>query len=261
MGFIDTHSHIYEPDFLEDVDDVIARAKEAGVDRILLPNINATSVSPMLDLSKKHPGFLFPMMGLHPEDVKGDFNEVLNGMHEMLSQKDNPFIAVGEVGLDYYWDKTFFMEQQDAFRQQIEWALEFDLPLMIHCRSAHSELVSILREYDGTRLSGVFHCFAGTSDEACELLSFDNFLLGIGGVLTFKKSTLPDVLKVVPMERVVIETDAPYLAPVPHRGKRNEPAFAKHTAQRLSEVYGVDLDELMMCTNNNVQRVFKRINA
>lgn len=260
MGFIDTHSHIYGPEFDEDIADVIVRAKEAGLDKVLLPNINPDTVQPMLDLCAQYPGFLFPMLGVHPEDLGEGYQEKLDAMHDLL-QEGHPYIAIGEVGLDYYWDDTHREEQKDAFEQQIGWAIEKQLPLMIHTRSAHSDLVAIMKKYEGEHLKGVFHCFGGTRDEAEELLRFDGFVLGIGGVLTYKKSILPEVLREVPLNRIVIETDAPYLAPVPCRGKRNEPAFAYHTLLRLADLYGVTPEEVMKQTSDNVLRVFKCLNA
>lgn len=268
--FTDTHSHIYEPEFDEDREEVIQRAKEAGVERIFLPNINKESIGPMLQLCEKHPGYLFPMMGLHPEDVKENYQEILANMHQQFLTPHHPFIAVGEVGLDFYWDRTYEQEQREAFREQASWALDFHLPLMIHCRSAHRDLVDTLQALLTSNefgkklrtpsqtplLRGIFHCFGGTPEEAAELLQFEGFALGIGGVLTYKKSTLPETLKSVPLNRIVVETDAPYLSPVPHRGKRNEPAFAIHTVRKLAEIYAVSEHEVMEETNMNVKRIF-----
>lgn len=256
MQFIDTHSHIYEEEFREDIDEVIIRAKQAGVSKVFLPNVNGGSIEPMLKLCHDYPGYCFPMIGLHPEDIKEDYRQVLDNMHDMLT-KNMHFIAIGEVGLDYYWDRSLYDLQQEVFEQQIQWAIESGLPLMIHARSAHKELVDIMKRHKGDNLTGVFHCFGGTADEAQELLQFEGFALGIGGVLTFKKSPLPDALKDVPLDRIVIETDAPYLAPVPMRGKRNEPAFALHTLDRLAQLYGVTAEEVANRTNANVERIFK----
>lgn len=261
MGFIDTHSHIYGPEFDEDRNLVIERAKAVGVDKVFLPNINRETIQPMLDVCIQNQGFLYPMMGLHPEDLTDDYQNVLDSMRELLCQKNHPYIAVGEVGLDYYWDRSRYEEQQDAFEQQIKWALEFSLPLMIHCRSAHAELMEIMKRYRSEKMTGVFHCFGGTIEEAEDLLQFDGFVLGIGGVLTYKKSTLPDVLRSVPLDRIVVETDAPYLAPVPCRGKRNEPSFAIHTVRRLAEIYEVTEEEVFDRTTDNAKRVFKCLNA
>ena len=256
MGFIDTHSHIYGEEFDEDREEVILRAKEAGVEKILLPNINAETIRPMLDLCARHPGYLFPMMGLHPEDVRADYRDVLREMEGELMNPEHPFIAVGEVGLDFYWDKTWYQEQLAALEEQIGWAETYHLPLVIHCRSAHRELVEVMQRHAHAGLKGIFHCFGGTVEEATELLRFEGFMLGIGGVLTYKKSTLPETLRQVPLDRIVIETDAPYLAPVPQRGKRNEPAFALHTLRKVAEVYAVSEEEVMEKTNRAFQCVF-----
>ena len=255
----DTHSHIYGPEFADDIQEVIERAKAVGVDRILLPNINDDSIEPMLTLCKHYPGYFYPMMGLHPTDLTPDYQQVLDQMEHLLADENHPYIAVGEVGLDYYWDKTFYLEQQTAFRRQVEWAIAYRLPLMIHSRAAHRELVDILDEYRGRGLTGVFHCFGGNLDEACELLSFEGFVLGIGGVVTYKKSTLPEVLTHVPLERIVLETDAPYLAPVPYRGKRNESSFLAETLHAVADIYKVEPSEVEKCTNDTVKRIFTHI--
>lgn len=253
---IDTHSHIYGPEFDEDRDQVVARAREAGVERVLLPNINSDTVEPMLALCRRYPDYCLPMMGLHPEDVRADYAGVLSSMRELLQQPAHPYIAIGEVGLDFYWDQTFRTEQLGAFEQQLCWAFDLDLPLVIHCRAAHRELVEVMERHRAEHLRGIFHCFGGTVEEAQQLLSFPGFVLGIGGVLTYKKSTLPEVLRNVPLERVVVETDAPYLAPVPHRGKRNESAFVADTLQRLAEVYGITLSEADKVTTDTAKRLF-----
>ncbi len=253
---IDTHSHIYVSDFAEDVDAVVERAQKAGIEKIFLPNINAESIEPMLALCNRYPGYLYPMMGLHPEDVKEDWRVLLQQMESLLQNANHPFIAVGEVGLDYYWDKTFCEEQRLTLDEQILWAIRYDLPLMIHCRSAHEELMTVLEPYRDSGLRGVFHCFGGTPDEARSLLTHEGFVLGIGGVLTFKKSPLPDVLMQVPLSRIVVETDAPYLAPVPYRGKRNESAYCVEVFKALSTLYKVSPEEVSIQTNVNVKRVF-----
>ena len=278
--FIDTHCHLYDADFAADIDDVLLRACEVGTCRVFLPNVNAETLQPMLDLAARHPRFLFPMLGLHPEDLGTDWRDVLVRMEKLLQQSEHPFIAVGEVGLDYYWDRSLYDEQQDAFAIQVCWAIKYGLPLMIHTRSAHRELVTILRRelssltphpsplnshpsslnlQPSSPISGVFHCFCGTVEEAAELLTFSGFMLGIGGVLTFKKSSLPDVLReVVPLDRIVLETDAPYLAPVPYRGKRNEPAFLTAVIHRLAEIYDVTDAEVAAVTTSNALRTFPK---
>jgi TatD DNase family protein len=253
---IDTHSHIYGPEYDEDRELVVQRAKQAGVERILLPNINEASIEPMLSLCHLYPGYCFPMMGLHPEDVADDYSQVLDKMEKLLEVPTHPYVAVGEVGLDFYWDASKTAQQIDAFSRQIEWAVKYKLPLMIHSRAAHSELVKIIRQYASDGLTGVFHCFGGTVEEARELLSFPGFVLGIGGVSTFKKSPLPEVLQVVPLERIVLETDSPYLAPVPYRGKRNEPAYVKEIMAKIAVIYNVSPEEVENVTNANVKRVF-----
>ena len=253
---IDTHSHIYVEEFADDVDEVVSRAQQAGVEKILLPNINRESIEPMLALCHRYPGYLYPMMGLHPEDVKEDWEQLLSEMETMLQQPGNPFVAVGEVGLDFYWDKTFCEEQKKAFDAQIQWAVRYGLPLMIHCRDAHDELLEALAPYKGTGLKGVFHCFGGTPEQARALLEHEGFVLGIGGVLTFKKSTLPSVLAETSLDRIVVETDAPYLAPVPYRGKRNESAYCVEVFKKLAELYQVTPQEVSIRTNMNVRRIF-----
>ncbi|MBO4613190.1 MAG: TatD family hydrolase [Bacteroidaceae bacterium] len=252
---IDTHSHIYGPEFDEDRDFVVERARQAGVEAILLPNINADSVLPMLELCRAYPQFCFPMIGLHPEDIREDYQTRLDEMEDLL-EKPHSFLAIGEVGLDFYWDDTFRKQQIEALERQICWARDYNLPLVIHCRSAHRELVEAMERHRADNLSGIFHCFGGTCEEAAELLSFEGFVLGIGGVLTYKKSTLPEVLRTVPLERVVMETDSPYLAPVPHRGKRNESAYVVYVAQRLAEVYGCDVSVVDNVTTSTAKRLF-----
>lgn len=253
---IDTHSHIYEPEFDEDRDLVVARAREAGVERILLPNINAASIQPMLSLCNRYPDYLFPMIGLHPEDVKEDYQQVLDDMEQLLQQPRHPFIAVGEVGLDFYWDDTYKEQQISALLRQVGWASKYGLPLMIHTRNAHVEMMQVFESFRLENLTGVFHCFSGTAEEAVQLLSFPGFVLGIGGVSTFKKSPLPQVLQDVPLDRIVLETDAPYLAPVPYRGKRNESAYVVEVARQLAHIYNVSLQEVERVTNATAKRIF-----
>ena len=253
---IDTHSHIYGPEYDEDRELVVQRAQQAGVERILLPNINEASIEPMLSLCRAFPGYCFPMMGLHPEDVTDDYPQVLDRMENLLNDSSHPYIAIGEVGLDFYWDASHSQEQIEVFTRQIEWAVRYKLPLMIHSRSAHDQLVQAIRPFASEGLRGVFHCFSGTLDEALELLSFEGFVLGIGGVSTFKKSTLPEVLQSVPLQRIVLETDSPYLAPVPYRGKRNEPAYVLEVMHKVANIYNVTPEEVEKVTNANVKHVF-----
>lgn len=249
---IDTHSHIYGPEFDEDRDEVISRARQAGIERIFLPNINEESIRPMMAVAKAYPGVCYPMMGLHPEDVKEDWSQVLDRMEVQL----DGMIAVGECGLDFYWDATYRKEQIEAFERQICWAKERDLPLVVHMRKAEPELLEAMERHKADGLRGIFHCFGGSRETAERMLRYEGFALGIGGVVTFKNSRLAETLKSVPLERVVLETDAPYLAPVPYRGKRNEPAYVAQVASFLSYIYNVSLDEVNDITNLNVERVF-----
>lgn len=252
MQFIDTHCHLDGEEFRDDLDAVVTRAREAGVAAIGVPGINLESLDTVLELCRRYPYFCYPMLGLHPEDVKADWRDVLAAIKPALQSVK----AVGEVGLDYYWSREFEKEQLEAFEEQVRWAVEFRLPLMIHCRKAQNEMVAIIKKYQNDLPGGVFHCFTGNEHEAAELLQFDKFVLGIGGVSTFKKSHLPEVLPaVVPLDRIVLETDAPYMAPVPKRGERNEPAFVAYVLKRLAEAYGVSEEEVAQKTNENVARV------
>lgn len=253
MQFIDTHCHLDGEEFRDDLEAVVTRAREAGVAAIGVPGINLNSCETVLELCRRYPGYCYPMLGLHPEDVKADWKEVLECIKKTLTSK---IIAIGEVGLDYYWSREFEKEQLEAFEEQVRWAVELQLPLMIHCRKAQNEMVAIIKKYQHDLTGGVFHCFTGNEHEAEELLQFDKFVLGVGGVSTFKKSHLPEVLPaVVPLERIVLETDAPYMAPVPRRGERNEPAFVALVLKRLAEAYGVSEEEVAQKTNENVARV------
>ena len=257
---IDTHSHIYEPQFDSDREEVILRARQAGVECILLPNINSGSIAPMLDTCRRFPGYCFPMIGLHPEDIEEDYKQVLADMEKLLKAPDHPYIAIGEIGLDYYWDKSKVKEQEETFRTQIEWAIQYHLPLMIHSRSAHRQLVTAIKEYRDETLSGIFHCFSGSAEEARELLKFQGFALGIGGVLTYKNCHLIETLSTVPLDRIVLETDSPYLAPVPHRGQRNESAYVVEVLRKVAQIYNVSEQEVERVTNSNAKRIFPRIN-
>ena len=249
---IDTHCHIDGEEFQEDLETVITRAREAGVEAIGVPGINLQSLDTVIDVCKRYPDYCYPMLGLHPEDVKADWREVLAAIKPAL----HGVIAIGEVGLDFYWSREFEQEQLLAFEEQVKWSVELQLPLMIHCRKAQNEMVAILKRYNDQLPGGVFHCFTGNELEARELLQFDRFVLGIGGVSTFKKSHLPEVLPaVVPLNRIVLETDAPYMAPVPKRGERNEPAFVAYVLKKLAEAYGVSEKEVESITNENCKKV------
>ena len=251
---IDTHTHLDAEEFDEDRAEAFARARDAGVGKVFLPAIDLKTTHAVLALSREYPGYAYPMIGLHPEEVKEDWKEQLAELREM---QFSDFIAIGEIGLDYYWSREFEHEQLEAFEEQVKWSVDTRLPLMIHCRKAQNEMVHLLRQYQKDLPGGVFHCFTGNQKEAEELLSFDNFVLGIGGVSTFKSSHLrEDLPAVVPMNRIVLETDSPYMAPVPYRGKRNESAFVIEVLKTLAKAYRVSEEEFAEQTNKNVESVF-----
>ncbi|MBO4673419.1 MAG: TatD family hydrolase [Bacteroidaceae bacterium] len=257
---IDTHAHLDGEEFAEDLEAVIQRAQAAGVEKIFVPGICLKDTPHLLEVCQAHPHYLYPMLGLHPENIMDeDYHQVLDQLEQMIAGSSD-IIAVGEVGLDLYWDATYKQEQIEVFEHQIRWAEKYDLPLMIHTRNAHAELMDIMEQHRDSNLSGVFHCFTGTEDEARNLLSFPHFMLGIGGVLTFKKSSLPEVVKnAIPLSRVVLETDSPYMAPVPNRGKRNESAYIKSVAEKLAEIYEQDFDTIAHQTTENALKVFKKV--
>ena len=251
---IDTHTHFDAEEFDEDRAEVFARASEAGVGKVFLPAIDLKTTHAVLALSREYPGYAYPMIGLHPEEVKEDWKEQLAELRKM---QFSDFIAIGEIGLDYYWSREFEHEQLEALEEQVKWSVDTRLPLMIHCRKAQNEMVHLLRQYQKDLPGRVFHCFTGNQKEAEELLSFDNFALGIGGVSTFKSRHLrEDLPAVVPMNRIVLETDSPYMAPVPYRGKRNESAFVVEVLKTLAKAYNVSEEEFAKQTNETVERVF-----
>ena len=260
---IDTHCHLDGEEFKDDLEAVIAKAKEAGVEAVGVPGIDLKSCETVMEICRHYPGYCFPMFGLHPEEVRADWQEVLQRIKISLTSHFSSLtsiIAIGEVGLDFYWSREFEEAQLQAFEEQVRWSIEWQLPLMIHCRKAQNEMVNILKRYKDDLPGGVFHCFTGNTIEAQELLSFERFVLGIGGVLTFKKSKLPETLvEAVPLDRIVLETDAPYMAPVPMRGQRNEPAFVAHVCRKLAEVYGVSEETVDAVTTANVARIFPSI--
>ena len=256
MKYIDTHTHIDGTEFDADRAEVISRAKAAGVTKMFVPAIDLKSVDTVLRVCRDNSGFAYPMIGLHPEEVKEDWQEQLHAMRQML-QDSHPFIAIGEVGLDYYWSREYADEQLEAFEEQVKWSIETHLPLMIHCRKAQNEMVALLRKYKDLLPGGVFHCFTGNAHEAEELMTFPRFVLGIGGVSTLKSSHLrEDLPAVVPLDRIVLETDSPYMAPVPLRGQRNESAFLPHVIKTLAASYGVSEDEVAQTTTRTALAVF-----
>lgn len=254
MLFVDTHTHIYDHDFDADRAEVVQRALDNGVGVMLLPNVDASTMAPMMETHEQFPECTRVMMGLQPEEVKGDYKQVLAVMEKEL-EKDI-FIGVGEVGLDFYWDTTFEKEQIDAFETQLDWAKQLSLPLSIHCRNAFSFMACLLEKHQDGGLHGVMHCFTGTEEEARVYLEL-GFHLGLGGVTTYKNCSVRDYLHNIPLDRIVLETDAPYLSPVPHRGQRNEPAFLVDTAKKIAEIYEMSVEEIAETTTNNAKMLFK----
>jgi len=252
--FIDTHTHLYSEQFNDDRTEMIQRAIAAGVGILCLPNIDLESIPGMHALEQQIPGQCRAMMGLHPCSVDANWEQTLAEMKAWIDRRD--YIAIGEIGVDLYWDKTFRAEQMEAFRQQIRWAKDKQWPIVIHARDSFPEIFEVIDQENDDRLRGIFHCFTGTTEDAAKIDSYGGFLLGIGGVVTYKKSDLPEVLKGVSPERIVLETDAPYLPPVPFRGKRNESAYLLHTAEKVAEIYGMPLAELGTITTNNAVRLF-----
>jgi TatD DNase family protein len=252
--FIDTHAHLYHKQFAGDLDEMIQRALSAGVNKLFLPNIEMESVEPRLALAEAHPGICFPMMGLHPGSVNADPTRDLQEVERLL--RTGGYHAVGEIGIDLYWDKTFIEQQKEAFRQQVRWAKELRLPVVIHSRQSFQEVYAIVEDENSEELRGVFHCFTGTPEEARLVVELGGFYLGIGGVITFPRGGLDVTMAEVGAEHCVLETDAPYLAPVPYRGKRNESSYIPLVAARLAEVTGRSLDDIAAITTRNAKRLF-----
>lgn len=256
MRLIDTHAHIYDDVFQHDIEQTILSAKSIGIDKILMPNISVESISQLYNTQHKFPQCI-PMMGLHPGYVKSDWEDQLQEIEKQLFLNPQRFCAIGEIGMDLYWDKTFLEEQKTAFTRQIQWAKKLDLPIVIHARDAFNEIFEILDKENDDELKGVFHCFTGNTAQAKHIKNYGGFLLGIGGVLTYKNSELGDALKqAVSLEDLVLETDAPYLPPVPYRGKRNEPAYLIEVMNKLSHIYEVSPEEVARVTTLNAIDLF-----
>ena len=250
---INTHSHIYDEAFDTDREEVFRRALEAGVEMLLLPNTDETTIKPMMDFYKKHPDNVRVMMGLHPEETGNDYKDILKIIEKNIN---DDIIGIGEIGLDFYWDDTFKKEQIEVLTEQLHWAKDSGLPVSIHTRNAFHEMFKVLDHEQDGRLAGVMHCFNGTYDEAKTALSYGMYL-GLGGVITYKNCGVKDFLTEIPMERIVLETDDPYLPPVPYRGQRNEPAYIVKTAEKVAEIYGVTTEEIIEQTTNNAIKLFK----
>jgi TatD DNase family protein len=254
MSLVDTHCHIYASEFDIDRDAMISRAEDEGIIKMLMPAIDISTHVQMLNLEKEFSGRCICMMGLHPCSIKENYLDELKAAEQYFA--DRSFVAVGETGLDFYWDTTYTKEQRVAFQLQIEWALAFDIPVVIHSRNAIDECIDIVSENQNGKLKGVFHCFSGSIEQARKIMDL-NFYLGIGGVLTFRKSGLDTIMQQLDLKQVVLETDAPYLAPVPFRGKRNECSYIKYVAENLADIKGVPIEEISSITTDNAKRLFK----
>jgi TatD DNase family protein len=254
MNFIDTHVHLYSKEYRNDLEQVLQNAQAQGVYKMFMPNVDSSSLGPMNEIAERHSTTCFPMIGLHPTHVKENVESELAMLKKALDA--GTYIGVGEIGLDLYWEKTYWEQQQQAFLTQTHWAIEKNMPIAVHSRSATQEAIALLKPLVSPKLTGVFHCFVGTEEEAKTLLDM-NFYLGIGGVSTFKNGGLDNVLPSVPLDRIVLETDAPYLAPVPFRGKRNESGYIPYIAKRVAEIYGISVEEVAKATTKNALTLFK----
>ena len=253
MNIIDTHTHLYVKQFKEDIDIVIQRSIDKGINKFIFPAIDSSHFNDMHNLKDKYPDNIYLMSGLHPTDVKEDFKDELEFVVNSLKTHD--YVAIGEIGIDLYWDKTYLNEQQEAFRFQIRLAIKNDLPIVIHCRDAFNEIFEILDKENCPKLRGVFHCFTGTLEQAKRAIDL-GFVLGIGGVVTFKNGGIDKFLNQIDLKNIVLETDAPYLAPVPFRGKRNESSYIIYVIDKLSEIYGLSKEEIASVTTKNAEKVF-----
>lgn len=256
MNLIDTHAHIYSTKFDSDRDQVIEEIRAAGIERIYMPNVDVETIDRMLDCEERFGDLCIPMMGLHPCDVKEDFREQLAVMEGWLGKRQ--FAAIGEIGTDLYWDKSTFGIQKEALEIQIDWAKNLDLPIVLHCRDSIDETIEIVEKAQNGSLKGIFHCFTGNLDQAKRIVDL-GFLLGIGGVVTFKNGGLDQVIPYIGLEHLVLETDAPYLAPVPHRGKRNSPAFLPLIAERIGDLKSISKEAVALATKENALKLFKEI--
>ncbi len=254
MILTDTHTHVYLDAFSEDRDEMMQRAFDKGVQRIFLPHVDRETTADLKQLVADYPNHCFPMMGLHPCSVKEDYHEELRFVKEELASGN--YVAVGEIGIDLYWDKTFFKQQVEAFEKQIEWAKELNLPIVIHARDSFDEIFEIVDRLNDNQLKGIFHCFTGTLEQAQHILDYGDFYLGIGGVVTFKNSGLDKVVKQLPLDKLVLETDAPYLTPTPFRGKRNEASYTELVAQKVADIHETAIENVAEITTQNSKTIF-----
>lgn len=256
MELTDTHSHLYEDEFKEDRDEVIQRLKEKHVTQVYLPNIDNESIDKMLQLYRSDKQLFHIMMGLHPTSVKEDYKEMVDLIWGRLSEEE--ICAIGEIGIDLYWDKTYLKEQTEAFEIQVDWAVRQGYPIVIHTRKAFEETFHSLKKFDKNKLRGIFHCYSGSKEIAEEIFKIGDFSIGVGGVLTFKNAGLAQVVKEIPLEKIVLETDCPYLTPAPYRGQRNESSYVYYVAEKLAEIKGVSLEEIAEATTRNARNIFGR---
>lgn len=252
---IDTHSHLYLEEFDSEIEQIIFRSKENGVEKIYLPAIDSQTTQQLIQLETKYPNYCIAMMGLHPCYVKGNYKEELEKVSSLLQQRK--FAAIGECGLDFYWDIAFVKEQYEALEQQMDWSLEYQLPIVLHTRNATQETIDVVKKYADKGLKGIFHCFGGSVDEANQIIEM-GFYLGIGGVVTYKNAGLDKVLKDIDLKHIVLETDSPYLTPVPHRGKRNETSYLKIIAEKIAEIKDCSYEDVATVTTENAKNLFKR---
>jgi TatD DNase family protein len=255
MKFIDTHCHLYLPEFEADINAIMERAVGNGVEKFYLPAVDSATLPAMFALEKKFPGKCFAMAGLHPCSVKENYINELKIVEELLMQRK--FAAIGEIGLDFYWDRNFEQQQYESFNLQIEWALQYDLPIVIHSRESMEQSINAVKEHQHGKLKGIFHCFSGTYEQANQIIDL-GFYLGIGGVITYKKSGLADIIKDIDLKYIVLETDAPYLTPVPFRGKRNESSYLIYIAQKIAGIKNINVEEVAESTTVNAQKIFGR---
>lgn len=258
MNLIDTHCHLYLEEFDPEQDALAARAKVSGIAALLLPNVDTTTIERMHALCDRYPDFAYPMMGLHPTSVDTRYAQALRETERWLNRRT--YCGIGEIGIDLYWDKTYLKEQKIVFEEQLRWSADRHLPVAIHTREAYPEVLDSIAKVGPEKLCGIFHSFTGTAEDLAEIKKLSNFKLGINGVVTFKNSKLPEVLREASLSDLVLETDAPYLAPVPYRGKRNEPAYIWKTAEKIAEIYGLTLKEVVNTTRKNALELFKSVN-
>lgn len=258
MRLIDTHNHLYLEDFDPEQDHLIREAKASGIAALLLPNVDTETIGRMHDLCDRYPDYAFPMMGLHPTSVGAHYGAALKETESWLGKR--PYCAIGEIGIDLYWDKTYLKEQKDVFEEQLRWSIDLDLPVAIHTREAYPEVLDSIYKVGSERLYGVFHSFTGTAEELEEVKKLERFKIGINGVVTFKNAKLSEVLQATTPEKLVLETDAPYLAPVPFRGKRNEPTYIWKTAEKVAQIFDIPTEKLVEITKVNAIQLFKNVN-